>query len=251
MAAHASDPEATFSRAAGSFATTHWSVVVAAGQCRSPDSQGALATLCEAYWYPLYVYIRRRGYGAEDARDLTQAFFAQLLEKQTLQVADRQRGKFRSFLLASLNHFLANEGRRTQAKKRGGGQKPFSLDLQSGENRYRNEPFHQWTAEKIFERRWALTVLEQALCALRNESVAAGKLPLFEQLKFFLGGSGGSLPYSELAVRLGTTEGAIKVAMHRLRRRYGELLRAEIAQTVAEPDQIDEELRHLFTALSS
>jgi RNA polymerase sigma-70 factor (ECF subfamily) len=232
---------------ARSFATTHWSLVVAAAHDSRPAAKAALATLCETYWYPLYCYVRRRGHLAEEAQDLTQEFFATLLEKHTLRVADRERGRFRSFLLASLNHFLANEWRRQSAKKRGGGRLPLSLDLPAGESRYAQEPSHDLTPEKIYERRWAMVLLEKALSALREEYAAAGKGKLFERLAVFLGGAT-SVPYEEVAHELGTTDGAVKVAVHRLRRRCRDLLRAEVAQTVVEPADVDEELRHLMAA---
>ena len=233
----------------GRFATTHWSIVLAAGQQRSAEARRALAALCETYWYPLYVYVRRQGYSANDAQDLTQEFFARLLEHNYLAAADREKGKFRSFLLASLNHFLAKEWRRAGAQKRGGGRVAISLDLASGESRYGLEPAHALTAEKIYERRWALTLLEQTLAKLRDEFSSGGKLKLFEHLKPYLGGEKGTVPYRQLAAELGMTEGAVKVSVHRLRRRCRELLRAEIAQTVAGPDEVDEELRDLFKAV--
>lgn len=223
---------------------------MAAARHESPGSKEALATLCETYWYPLYAYLRRRGYGADDAQDSIQEFFAQLLEKDSLRVADRYRGKFRSFLLASLNHFLAKQRRRARAQKRGGGQVPISLDFQSGERRFTFEPADEMTPEKTYERRWALALLEQALSKLRQEFARRGKLRLFDQLKVFLGGEESTVPYQQIAATLGMTEGAVKVSVHRLRRRYGGLLREEIAQTVADPKDIDEELRDLFAAIS-
>ena len=233
------------------FATTRWSMVFQAGRGDSPDSRQALAALCEAYWYPLYAYVRRRGYGGDEAQDLTQEFFAHLLEKNTLRAADRRRGKFRSFLLSSLKHFLANQWRREGAQKRGGRRVAISLDFESGKKRYSLEPSHELTAEKIYVRRWALTLLEGALSKLREEFTARGKLRLFEQLKEFLGGRQSTMPYQEIAARLEMSEGAVKVAVHRLRRRCRELLREEIAQTVADPEEIDEELQELFAAMSS
>lgn len=232
------------------FATTHWSIVLAAGRRDSPDSRQALATLCETYWYPLYAYVRRRGYRAEEAPDLTQEFITQLLEKESLAVANQERGKFRSFLLASMNHFLANERRRAKALKRGGGRFAVSLDFESAESRYGLEPAHDWTPERIYERRWALTLLEKALGKLGREFAGRGKRRLFERLKAFLVGEKSTVPYQEMAAKLGMTEGALKTAVHRLRRRCRELVREEIAQTVAEPDEVDEELRDLFTAVS-
>jgi RNA polymerase sigma factor (sigma-70 family) len=225
------------------FATTRWSVVLAAGGHGLPDSKQALATLCETYWYPLYAYLRRRGCRADEAQDLTQEFFAQLLEKDSLRVADPQRGRFRSFLLASLNHFLANQWRSAGAGKRGGRRVPIPLDFRSGESRYGLEPSHELTPEKIYQRRWALS-------KLRDEFAGRGKLRLFEHLKAYLVMERSSVPYREVAAQLDMTEGAVKVAVHRLRRRCRELLREEIAHTVAEPAEIDEELRELFAAIS-
>ncbi|MCX5684516.1 MAG: sigma-70 family RNA polymerase sigma factor [Planctomycetota bacterium] len=238
------------SRHAGgkSFATTHWSLVLAAGHGSRPDAGAALATLCEAYWYPLYYYVRRRGYRAEEAQDLTQAFFAVILEKGSLKVADPDRGRFRSFLLASLNHFLANEWRRASARKRGGGKPAISLDAESAETRYRREPAHDLTPERAYERRWALLLLEKALSTLRDEYAASGKAAAFARLSGFLAGREHVL-YEKAARELGMTEGAVKVAVHRLRRRCRAILRAEVAQTVADPADVDGELRHLMAAV--
>ena len=238
------------SRRAGrrSFATTHWSLVLAAGHGSRPDAGAALATLCEAYWYPLYYYVRRCGYRAEEAQDLTQEFFAKLLEKGSLKVADPDRGRFRSFLLASLTHFLANEWRRASARKRGGGKPAISLDAESAETRYRREPAHDLTPEKAYERRWALLLLEKALSKLRDEYAASGKSKVFARLSGFLAGREHVL-YEKAARELDMTEGAVKVAVHRLRRRCRAILRAEVAQTVADPADVDEELRHLMAAV--
>ena len=232
------------------FATTRWSVVAAAGST-SPAAREALAALCQAYWYPLYAFLRRQGTPADDAQDLVQSFFAELLEKGKLGAADRERGKFRSFLLASLKHFQANQWRRAAAQKRGGGATPVSLDLESGERRFALEPAHELTAERIFQRQWAMTLLEQTLAALRTEFAAAGKAELFERLKEYPGGDGAGVPYLELATELGMTEGALKVAMHRFRGRWREALREQIAQTVAGPEEIEEELRELFAAVAN
>jgi len=223
--------------------------VLAARKSTAAESKQALTTLCEAYWYPLYAFVRRRGYQPEEAQDLTQEFIATLLEKDFLKAADRERGRFRSFLLASLKHFLAKEWRRASAQKRGGDMIHLSLDFKDGEARYGREPAHELTAEKIYERRWAMTLLEQAFARLRAEFVAAGKLALYENLTLYVGGDKATVPYRELAERLGMTEGSVKVAVHRLRRRCRDLLRAEIAETVASPKDVDEELRDLFRAL--
>jgi len=241
---------ASDSRHAGgqSFTTTHWSLVLAAGHGSRPDASVALATLCETYWYPLYYYVRRRGYRAEEAQDLTQEFFARLLAKGYLKVADPDRGRFRSFLLASLNHFLANEWRRRSARKRGGGKPAISLNAASAETRYRQEPAHNLTPEKAYERRWALLLLEKSLSKLRDEYAASGKAGVFERLSEFLGGAE-RVPYEKAARELDMTEGAVKVAVHRLRKRCRAILRAEVAQTVADPADVDEELRHLMAAV--
>jgi RNA polymerase sigma-70 factor (ECF subfamily) len=233
------------------FATTHWSVVVAAGAPGTPEAQEALATLCRTYWYPLYAFVRRQGANPEDAQDLTQGFFAQLLEKDYLRVADAERGKFRSFLLTAFKHFLAKERERANALKRGGGRKTLPLDVQAGETRYRREPAHDWTPEKIYERRWTLTLLDQVLTQLQEEYVRTGKGTVFDRLKEYLTGEKGRPPYAQAALELEMTEGAVKVAVHRLRHRYRELLRAAIGHTVADAADIDDELLNLFAAVRS
>ena len=220
--------------------------MVAAGRRGSAESADALASLCKSYWYPLYAYVRRRGHDAVAAQDLTQEFFARLLEKNYVAQANRARGKFRSFLLASLNHFLAKEWRRVSARKRGGGHHSLSLDFEGGERRYHLEPSHDLTPEKMFERRWALNLLAETLTKARAEYAGDDKLKLFDHLKSYLGGDRRKVPYRQIADELGLTEGAVKVDVHRLRRRCRELLRAEIAQTVSGPEQVDEELRDLF-----
>lgn len=232
------------------FATTRWSMVSAAGVDSSPEAKQALADLCTVYWYPLYAFLRRKNLPPEDAQDATQEFFVQLLEREILRRADRTRGKFRSFLLASLKHFLANHRRHAGTLKRGGGKSLLSLDFADGEERYRREPADPCTAETIFERRWALTVLEQTLQLLQAEFVAAGKGELFEALKNHLGGQTPGENYRALAGQLAMSEGAVKTAVHRLRKRYRELLHAEVAQTVTDPAEVKEELRELQAALS-
>ena len=215
------------------------------------DSSGAresLAKLCETYWYPLYAFVRRQGMGEHDAQDLTQEFFARLLEKDWLDAVERERGRFRSWLLASMKHFLANEWDRANRLKRGGGQPALSLDAQTAEARYTLEPADPVTADRIFERRWALTLLEQVLERLRREFDTAGKGTLFDELKAAL--SGGKVDYSGIAHRLNLNEGAVRVAVHRLRLRYRDLLRAEIAETVATEEEVDGEVQHLFAALA-
>jgi RNA polymerase sigma-70 factor (ECF subfamily) len=231
------------------FATTHWSVVVEAGQSDSPKASEAISQLCQAYWYPLYAYVRRKGYQAPDAQDLTQEFFARLLARNYVTGADRGRGKFRSYLLGALEHFLAKEWRRAQAEKRGGGRADFSLDEVDAEKRYLLEPSHDLTPAKIFDRRWATTLLEKAMMRFEEECRAEQKAELFEKVKPLLSGDSTEAPYAEMARSLNMSEGAFKVAVHRLRQRYGEMVRAEIAQTVADPDEIEQELQELLMAL--
>jgi RNA polymerase sigma-70 factor (ECF subfamily) len=231
------------------FASTRWSVVAAAGRKESPEARAALAVLCQAYWYPLYAYARRRLASADDARDLTQEFFARLLEKDYLQAADPRRGKFRSFLLTAFQHFLANEHARSTARKRGGQRRPVSLEFGDGEHRYRHEPADLATPETLYERRWALTLLEQTLANLRREFAASGKERLFEALKGTLTGDGSGEPYERIGRDLGLSGAAVKTAVHRLRRRYQELLRAEVARTVTSPEEVEDELRDLFAAV--
>jgi RNA polymerase sigma-70 factor (ECF subfamily) len=232
------------------FALTHWSVVLAAGRSESPQAHDALEKLCQAYWPPIYAFVRRQGHSPHDAQDLTQSFFARLLEKNSFAAADRAKGRFRSFLLGALKHFLANEWDKANAQKRGGGKAVISIDAESAETSIGFEPADTVTAEKVFERRWALTLLDQVLKRLRQEYVSDGKEEAFNQLKQTLTEASRAVPYAEIAVRLRTTEGAIKVAVHRLRQRYRELLRSEIAGTVASPDQVDDEIRNLFAALA-
>ena len=199
------------------FATTRWTVVLSAAQCSTPESDAALETLCRTYWYPLYAYARRRGYSAEDACDVTQEFFARLLQKRFLVDADRAKGKFRSFLLVSLRHFLANEWDKANAQRRGGGRAPISIDANAAEGSYRLEPAHELTAERIFERRWALTLLEQVLRRLRADYVNSGKENLFDILKPALVEPAHAVGYREIGKELEMSEGAVKVAVHRLR----------------------------------
>jgi len=242
-----SDRESEAGRAA--FATTHWSVVVDAGQSDSPKASQAMAQLCQNYWYPLYAYVRRKGYQAPDAQDLTQEFFARLLARNYVTGADRGRGKFRSYLIGTLEHFLAKEWRRAHAQKRGGGRAVFSMDEVDAENRYLLEPAHELTPAKIFDRRWATTLLEQAMMRLGEECRTEHKAELFEKVKPLLSGDSAEVSYAEMARSLNMSEGAFKVAVHRLRQRYGELVRAEIAQTVADPIEVEQELQELLTVL--
>ena len=232
------------------FVTTHWSLVVSAGRNDTPHARNALENLCRTYWFPIYAFVRRQGHGPHDAQDLTQEFFVRLLEKKYLADVDPAKGRFRSFLLASLKHFLANEWDKTKAQKRGGGQILIPIDVAAAETSCGIEPADYRTAETIFEQRWALTLLEQVLRRLRAEYVRDDKENLFEQLKPTLTEASRAVRYAEIATRLGTTEGAVKVAVHRLRQRYREVLRAEIADTVASPGEVEDEIRNLFAALA-
>jgi DNA-directed RNA polymerase specialized sigma24 family protein len=231
------------------FTTTHWSVVLAANQAGTPAALQALERLCQTYWYPLYAYVRRQGYSPEDAQDLTQGFFERVLEKNYFGQVTRDKGRFRAFLLAALKHFLSDQRDRERAAKRGGGGTLISLDAQSAEDRYQLEPADAVTPEKLFDRRWAFTVLEQTGARLRAEFAAADKADLYEQLNALEAGEDGALTYADLGRRLGLSESAIKSAVLRLRRRYGELVREEIAQTVASVAEIDEEIRHLMAVI--
>lgn len=233
----------------GRFATTHWSVVLAAREREGSRAGEALAELCRCYWYPLYAYVRRQGHGPHDAQDLTQEFFARLLARNYLAAVAPEKGNFRSFLLASLKHFLANERDRARAAKRGGGQAAISIDERDAERRYRLEPADNMTADKLFDRRWVMTLLETVTARLRAEYAQLGKAALYGRIKDCLGGPRESAPYAQLGAALGMSEGAVKVAVHRLRARYRELLREEIARTVASQAEVDEEIRHLFSLL--
>ena len=232
------------------FVTTHWSVVLAAGRGDSTKGRIALERLCENYWYPLYAFARRLGYSPHDAEDLVQGFFSACIEKNYFGAAEQGRGRFRSFLLIALKRFLANEWDKARAQKRGGAHVVVSLDGCTAEQRYALEPADNVSADKLYDRRWALTLLDRVVARLRDERAAVGKLDHFEQLKECITADGRGTAYAELAVRLGTTEGAIKVSVHRLRQRYRELLEQEIANTVASPEQIDEERRELLRALA-
>lgn len=233
------------------FTTTHWSLVLAASGSGAPAAQDALERLCRAYWYPLYVFVRRLGHSPADAEDLTQGFFAYLLEHQLAPKADPQAGRFRSFLLGSLKHFLAHEHERATALKRGGGRPILSLDAVGPEERYALEPLDEATPDVLFDQRWALQQIEQALKHLRAEYASAGRGGLFDLLKECVWGEKNALTLAEIAERLDSTEEAIKKSVQRLRQRFRDCLRAEIAQTVGAPDQIDAELRHLRAALTA
>jgi RNA polymerase sigma factor (sigma-70 family) len=228
------------------FTTTHWSVVLAAGQRDAPDAQRALGKLCRTYWYPLYAFARRQGKSPEDAEDLTQEFFARFLENGSIGLADPARGRFRSFLLGSFKNFIADAHRHASRLKRGGGQSPVSWDAMSAEERYLSEPKDKSTAEAFYEERWALKLLETAMERLGAELAAAGRERVFAELKGqMLGESGVAVSYRELSGRLDMSEGALKVTVHRLRQRFRQLLREEVANTVAEAGEVDDELRHL------
>lgn len=220
-----------------------------AGHDSSPDARQALASLCETYWYPLYAFARRRGLDSNDAMDATQAFFTQMLAKDYLQSADQQRGRFRSFLLTMFKRFLSNERDRENALKRGGGQNLLSLDVDAAEARYRREPQDDTTAEHLYERRWAITLLNRVLHRLRDDCYAKDKAELFDQCRIYLTGESGDSSYAGVGQRLGMSEGSIKVAVHRLRQRYRELLQEEVAQTLEEDGDIEEELAALLTAV--
>ena len=230
------------------FPTTRWTLVVAAGDPHRKEAQPALVSLCENYWYPLYAYLRRRGYSADEAQDLTQEFFVRVLEGRYLDRADPEKGRFRSFILTSLKFFVADEQDRHRARKRGGGVL-VPLEFSSGEERYQREPAHHETPERIFERRWALSLLDRVVERLRNEFVHHGRPEHFERLKMFLLGQSDA-PYAALAREMNTSEGALKVAIHRLRKRYRELFRQEIADTVADPTEVESELRYLAAVLT-
>lgn len=224
--------------------------MLAAGRNDTTRAHDALAKLCQTYWYPLYAYVRQRGYSPHDAQDLTQEFFARLVEKNTLGAITREKGKFRSFLLTALNHFLVDEWKKARAQKRGGGQ-VVSLDAQDAETRFGREPVDALTPEKLFEQNWALALLDTVYQQLQREYESEGKGALFGELKSCLTGARSSVPYAELAVRLGMAENTVKTSVHRMRWRYRELLRAEVANTVARPGEVEEELRCLFRALAA
>ena len=234
------------------FATTHWSVVLAVGQHHSDAAATALEQLCRTYWYPLYAYLRRRGYSEHDAQDLTQGFVVQLLERRSLERVEPHKGKFRSFLLASLNYFLADERDRAQAQKRGGGCELFSLELNEAEGRYASDAAtHDCTPEKLYERRWAITLLDCVLARVAREFADAGKGELFGQLQAFLVEGSRGKSYREIAAETGLSEEAVKKSVQRMRQRYYELFRQEIAQTVATSAEVEEELRHLCDVMSN
>jgi RNA polymerase sigma-70 factor (ECF subfamily) len=244
-------PESTpeFIQGAREFRSTHWSIVLAAGDSQSPATTGALEKLCRAYWYPLYAFVRRQGWSEPDSQDLTQAFFAYLLEKKGIGRAAPEKGKFRSFLLASLTNFLNNERDKRQRLKRGGGMEILPLEMGPGETRYIAEPAIEDSPERIFERQWAQVVIERAAGRLQDEFAAAGQLERFIVLKDFLMGDAETLSYSEAATKLGLSVPAVTSAIHRFRGRFREVFHDEIAQTLESPDHVEEEIRHLLAAL--
>lgn len=233
------------------FPTTHWSAVLTAGDSAAPGVQAALETLCQSYWYPVYAFLRRQGQSSHDAQELTQEFFARLMQKKHLRLADPIRGKFRSFLLATLKHFLLDERKKARAQKRGGDRTVISLDAEAAEERYSFEPVNYRTPERLFDRRWALTILERAVNRLQQEYAEAGKLPLFEELKQFQPGESAEQSYAQAAQSLGITDTAVKAAIYRMRKRHRELLRDEVAQTVLCAADVDAEIRHLIDVLST
>jgi RNA polymerase sigma factor (sigma-70 family) len=235
---------------AAAFTTTHWSVVLAA-QGESTEADAALEKLCRTYWWPLYGFVRREGYKPEEAQDLTQAFFARLLERRDLETVRQERGRLRSYLLASLKNFLSKARDRELAIKRGEGRPLVSLEDLLARERADQEPAHKLSADRIYERRWALTLLEQVLARLGAEYEAAGKLPLFDRLKELLAGESGQPSQAKIAEELQMTENAVKQAFHRLRYRYRQLLHEEIAHTVAVPDDVEDELRHFMAVLQT
>lgn len=232
------------------FATTHWSVVLAAREAPDTRATTALETLCRTYWYPLYAFVRRQGHAPEDAQDLTQGFFARLLEKDYLTAVNPDKGRFRSFLLAAIKHFLADERDKATAQKRGGGRTVISLDARTAEERYRLEPAHDASPDRLFERRWALSLLSAVFDRLEKDYVAAGKGELFQVVQGFLSPDSGEADYASAARQLGMNEGAVRMAVHRLRRRYADLFREEVAHTVAGPGEVEDEMRHLRRILS-
>jgi len=232
------------------FMTTQWSVVLAAKASDRGRSRQALAILCEKYWQPLYAYVRRRGYTVEEAQDLVQEFFTRLIEKDYLRNVHRERGKFRAFLLAAMKNFLANEWDKATAKKRGGGVPPMPMDFATAESRCIVGPDYALPPDKIYEQQWALSLMEQVLARLLEEQASVGRMALFEGLNAYLTVGEQRMGYGKIADDLGMSKGAVKVAAHRLRKRYRELLREEILQTVSDPEDVDKELGELFALLS-
>lgn len=233
------------------FATTHWTLVAAAGDQNSPAALAALEELCRTYWHPLYAYVRRRGHSREDAEDLTQGFFARLLERNDLAGLQSDRGRFRAFLLAAFNHFLANEWKHHRRQKRGGDRRPLSLDWQAAESRYTSLGVDDLSPDRLYDRAWVVALLERVLARLEDACAAEGRGGFFQRVRGFLTMDRGEIPYAATASEVGLSEGALRVAVHRLRRRYRDLLREEVAQTLTDPARVDEELRALFAAFQA
>jgi DNA-directed RNA polymerase specialized sigma24 family protein len=232
-----------------SFGTTHWSLVLAAKGRGAPEAREALATLCETYWYPLYAFVRRKGYDRDRAQDLVQGFFVRLLEKDDLSAVVPAKGRFRSYLMAACTHYLANQRVHDRALKRGG-RPPISLDSAEAERRYALEPSHSLTPERLYQRRWATTLLDRSLDRLRQEMAEDGKASLFEELKSSLLADEATEPYRQHGLRIGRSEGAARVIAHRMRSRFRAILREEVGRTVADPSEVEQEIRDLFIALS-
>jgi RNA polymerase sigma factor (sigma-70 family) len=233
----------------GRFSTTEWSLVLAAGDSQAPDSCEALASLCRSYWYPVYAHVRHLGEPRDRAQDLTQGFFTHLLEDRTLSVATPDKGRFRSFLKVVLRYYLSHEWRRERTQKRGGGQPPLALDYLHGETEYKLEPVDDQTPEIAFEQRWARTLLARVFEQLRGQMEGATGRARFRRLEPLLTGQSDGRPHKQVAAELEMSESAVKVTLHRMRRRFGELLRKEVARTVNDPGEVDEEIRYLFDVL--
>jgi DNA-directed RNA polymerase specialized sigma24 family protein len=244
------DPNSEGRARGAAFVTTHWSVVLASADEDSPQARAALEQLCRTYWYPLYAYVRRRGYSHEDAQDLTQGFLLRWLDSKSFARADASKGRLRSFLLAGLNYFLSDQRDRASAQKRGGGRPTLSLmDAQTADKRYRLEPVDERSPEKLFERRWALTLLDQVLARSEQEFREAGKAELFQRLRAFLIAGTSEESYAEVGAELGMSREAVKKAVQRMRQRYYELFREEVAHTVADPAEVEQELRYLCAVI--
>jgi DNA-directed RNA polymerase specialized sigma24 family protein len=247
----AADVPETGARGPTAFATTHWSLIVRAADGGTAEGRAAMAELCQIYWYPLYGFARRRGLAPADAEDLTQGFLADLLGRDAVVQANAARGRFRTFLLNSFDHYRSHERARANAAKRGGGEAVVSLDvIHAAEGRFRDEPATMESPEKVYDRKWAMSLIEVALAAVRREYAANGKAAWFDELKAALWSGRGEVAYADVARRIGSTEGAVKVAVHRLRQRFGERFRAEVAKTVVDPAEIEDEIRHLLAAVS-
>jgi len=235
---------------AEAFKTTHWSVVFASGHDSESVARQALEQLCQAYWFPLYAFVRRQGLSAEDAQDLTQAFFERFLERGYFALADPERGRFRTFLLTSIKRFLTQEWRRTNRQKRGGNQALVPFEAEDAEGRYAAQPLNELSPDRLYDRRWAEALLERVMARLARDYESTGRTAVYTQLQQFLWGGQAEVSYSDISAKLAMSEGAVKVAVHRLRHRFRDLLREEVANTVRTPDQIEEELQHLLAAFA-